>query len=93
MPNSTSSNIQLTAKVWEYETSKLQETFFRDWGGYWNTEENLDPNWEQYLASIPASWKFDQTKDYLLSPEDVVAAIKDTRTNTAPGPCQWSKGD
>lgn len=93
VPDATSPQIQIKAKYWEYETSKLQEAFFRDWGRFWNTDENMDPSWEQYLEAIPHEWKFDQTRDYRLAPEDVLAAIKDTRTNTSPGPCQWSKSD
>ena len=71
---------------------KLQGAFFRDWGQYWNREDDIDPGVHEMLASVPPEWKILSDNTCIQLP-DLKQAIRQTKTTTAPGCCGWTQPD
>ena len=70
---------------------KLQSAFFRDWGRYWNREDEIDPQAHEMLQSVPDEWKtLSQDTDPIT---DLKQAIRQTKTTTSPGCCGWTQPD
>ena len=71
---------------------KLQSAFFRDWGRYWNREDEIDPQAHEMLQSVPAEWKT-LSQDTRIQLTDLKQAIRQTKTTTSPGCCGWTQPD
>ena len=71
---------------------KLQSAFFRDWGRYWNREDEIDPHAHEMLQSVPDEWKT-LSQDTRIQLTDLKQAIRQTKTTTSPGCCGWTQPD
>ena len=71
---------------------KLQSALFRDWGRYWNREDDIDPQAHEMLQSVPAEWKT-LSQDTRIQLTDLKQAIRQTKTTTSPGCCGWTQPD
>ena len=71
---------------------KLQSAFFRDWGQFWNRDDEIDPSVVSMLESVPPEWR-NLSENTHIQLTDLKQAIRQTKTTTAPGCCGWTQPD
>ena len=76
-------------RIWSL---KLQSAFFRDWGQFWNRDDEIDPSVVSMLESVPPEWR-NLSENTRIQLTDLKQAIRQTKTTTAPGCCGWTQPD
>ena len=83
---------QVQIKWNEFRPCQLQNLFIRDWGKYWNQQDDLSTEAETCLNLIPREWKV-FSADTMINLEELQSAIRHTKKNTSAGCCGWTQPD